>query len=185
MLVYDCLSGVLITGQDVVESGSQAWVELGCSFTFISSEYSMLDIKWYFGPAEEPFLQWVPSSGREPQTVGRRFRSRVNTSHTLTNTTHGFKTEQVIRVARPTIYTSGEYNCKVATFTQEYISTHHLLVFGKRIPHFFSKYVFTFLYSRPWHRALPVIRGPLYGYLCVLQLSPGVPGARPLPDLAQ
>ena len=136
--MYDCLSGVIMTGQDVVESGSQAWVELGCSFNFISSEYSMLDIKWYFGPAEEPFLQWVPSSGREPQTVGRRFTSRVTTSHTLTNTTHGFKTEQVIRVVRPTIHTSGEYTCKVATFMEEQISTHHLLVFGKSMPMFLN-----------------------------------------------
>ena len=23
---------------------------------------------------EEPFLQWVPSAGREPQTIGARFR---------------------------------------------------------------------------------------------------------------
>ena len=138
MLVYDCLSGVQISGRQVLESGSQAWVELGCSFHFISSEYSMLDIKWYFGPAEEPFLQWVPSSGREPQTVGRRFRSRVTTSHTLTNTTHGYKTDQVIRVVRPTIYTSGEYTCKVATFMQEHISTHNLLVFGRIIHNLFN-----------------------------------------------
>jgi hypothetical protein len=121
-----------MTGESVIESGTQEGVELSCSFQFISSEYKELDIKWYFDTEEEPFLQWVPSSGREPQTVGQIFKSRVTTRHTLSNTTHGYKTEQVIRVVRPSIHMSGHYHCKVATFTQEDLSTHNLVIFGKK-----------------------------------------------------
>ena len=107
--VDDCLSEIHITGQSVIESGTQDGVELICSFQFSSSEYKQLDIKWYFATEEEPFLQWVPSSGREPQTVGQMFKSRVTTRHTLNNTTNGYKTEQVIHVLRPSIHMSGHY----------------------------------------------------------------------------
>ena len=120
-----------ISGPSVIESGSKAWIELSCSFHFNTSEYKQLDMKWYFDMDDEPFLQWVPSSGRKPQTIGQRFKSRVITRHILTNTTEGYKTEQVIRVLRPTIHISGDFNCRVATFTQEYIGTHSLIVFGK------------------------------------------------------
>ena len=124
-----CLSEVHITGPSVIESGSQPFVELTCSFHFLSSEYNQLDIKWYFDTEEEPSLQWVPSSGRQPQTIGQRFKSRVKTRHVLTNTTHGYKTDQVIRVFHPSIHTSGDYHCKVATFTEEDTSSHSLMIF--------------------------------------------------------
>ena len=96
---------------------------------------------------EEPFLQWVPSAGRQPQTIGPRFRyraqisyshvsrvilrSRVDTRHVLTNTSTGYRTEQVIRVDKPSLVTSGTYTCKAATFTSEMIASHSLLIFGE------------------------------------------------------
>ena len=131
ILVDFCLSTIQTHGPSVVESGTQPWVEVNCSFYFNSSEYQQLDIKWYFDSEEEPFMQWVPSSGRQPQTIGQRFTARVTTSHVLTNITDGFRAEQVIHVFLPTIHTSGDYTCKVATFTQESASTHSLVVFGK------------------------------------------------------
>ena len=156
--VDDCLSEIHITGESVIESGTQEGVELSCSFQFISSEYKELDIKWYFDTEEEPFLQWVPSSGREPQTVGQMFKSRVTTRHTLTNTTHGYKTEQVIRVLRPSIHMSGHYHCKVATFTQEDTSTHSLVIYGKNTCHIIIFYIPP--YSRPRCRPLPLLLLP-------------------------
>ena len=131
ILVDSSLSDIHTHGPSVVESGSQPWVEVTCSFYFTSPEYQQLDMKWYADSAEEPFLQWVPSSGRQPQTVGQGYTARVTTRHVLTNTTGGFRAEQVIRVSRPTIHTAGDYTCKVATFTQESASTHSLVVFGK------------------------------------------------------
>merc|ERR1719195_2572198 len=116
------ISDVLITGPSVLENGRQQWVDLACSFTFSSPEYKQLDIKWYFDNEEEPFLQWVPSAGRQPQTIGPRFRSRVDTEHLLSNTSRGLVTSQVLRVDQPSILTSGLYHCKVATFTTEEIS---------------------------------------------------------------
>ena len=58
-------------------------------------------------------------------------RSRVDTRHVLTNTSTGYRTEQVIRVDKPSLVTSGEYTCKVATFTSEMITSHSLLIFGE------------------------------------------------------
>ena len=156
--VDNSLSEIFITGQSVLESGNQEEVELTCSFQFSSSEYNQLDIKWYFGTAEEPFLQSVPSSGREPQTIGQMFKSRVTTRDMLTNTTHGYKTEQVIHVLRPSIHMSGQYHCKVATFTQEDISTHSLVIYGKNTCHIIIFYIPP--YSRPRCGPLPLLLLP-------------------------
>ena len=71
----------------MVESGTHPWVEITCSFYFNSSEYNQLDMKWYYNNQEEPFLQWVPSSGRQPQTIGQRFKGRIETRHSLSNDT--------------------------------------------------------------------------------------------------
>ena len=129
-LVCSLLSPLEVHGIPVVESGTLPWVEMTCSFYFNSSEYNQIDMKWYYNSDEQPFLQWVPSSGRQPQTIGKRFKGRIETHHNLSNNTEGFKTDQVIRVLRPTIHTSGEYTCRVATFTQESATTHSLIVFG-------------------------------------------------------
>ena len=58
-------------------------------------------------------------------------RSRVDTRHVLTNTSSGYSTQQVIRVNKPSLVTSGAYTCKVATFTSEMIASHSLLIFGE------------------------------------------------------
>ena len=129
-LVCSLLSPLEVHGIPVVESGTLPWVEMTCSFYFNSSEYNQIDMKWYYNSDEQPFLQWVPSSGRQPQTIGQRFKGRIETHHNLSNDTELFKTDQVIRVLRPTIHTSGEYTCRVATFTQERATTHSLIVFG-------------------------------------------------------
>ena len=61
-----------------------------------------------------------------------RARSRVETRHTLTNSSQGvYQVAQVVRVAAPSLHTSGPYTCKVATFTTEMTDTHTLLIFGE------------------------------------------------------
>jgi len=124
------ISDVQMSGPHVLENGRQQHVDLSCSFMASRLEEEQLDIKWYFENEEEPFLQWVPSSKRPPQTIGPRFRSRVETSHVRVNVTNDtFRVEQVIRVIQPSILTSGVYTCKVATFTSEQITSHNLLIF--------------------------------------------------------
>ena len=81
------MSPLDLSGIPVVESGTHPWVEITCSFYFNSSEYNQLDMKWYYNNQEEPFLQWVPSSGRQPQTIGQRFKGRIETRHSLSNDT--------------------------------------------------------------------------------------------------
>ena len=129
----DCLSGVLVTGPAVLDIHQlvNPWVELTCSFTHTMKEYKELDIKWYFSTEEEPFLQWVPSSGKDPQTIGQRFKNRLQASQAARNTSRGFTIEQVIRVERPSVHLSGDYTCKVASFFAEERTTHNLIIFGK------------------------------------------------------
>ena len=56
----------------------------------------------------------------------------METRHTLTNSSQGvYQVAQVVRVAAPSLHTSGPYTCKVATFTTEMTDTHTLLIFGE------------------------------------------------------
>jgi hypothetical protein len=65
------------------------YVDLSCSFSHTPQEYKELDLKWYFSTEEEPFLLWVPSSGRKPQTIGQRFKKRLEVTHSVRNTSEG------------------------------------------------------------------------------------------------
>ena len=106
------------------------WLSLSCSFKHRLQEYQQLDIKRYFSSEEEPFLQWVPSTGREHQVIGQRFRNRLVVRESARNTTDGFMIEQVVRVERPSVHLSGNYSCKVASFFTEQSTTHSLIIFG-------------------------------------------------------
>ena len=94
-------------------------------------------MQWYFGGDDSPFLQWVPSSGREPALVGQtEFRTRLmvwsNTSVGGRETARDhLLLEQTVRVERPGVHLSGHYTCKVATFFKEQKSTHQVIIFGK------------------------------------------------------
>ena len=95
----------------------------------------MMNLQWYFGSAESPFLQWVPSSGREPAMVGgSEFRNRLEvTSNTTVSLVEGdnLVLEQILRVERPGVHLSGIYTCKVATFFTEEKSSHKVIIFGE------------------------------------------------------
>ena len=129
-----CLTLLDLTGPQAVRSGSQAWVELTCTFKHTLSESQQVDLKWYYSDEEEPFLQWVPSTGRDPQIRGKRFSSglAVTMHYAAVNTTEDQIVSQVLRLDRPTTLLSGDYHCRVATFTHEERKTHTLTVFGKQ-----------------------------------------------------
>ena len=115
---------------DVAEL-ADPWVSLTCSFSHTPGEYKELDLKWYFSTEEEPFLQWVPSSGSKPQAIGQRFKNRLEVTHSARNTSEGSRISQIIRVLRPSVHLSGDYTCKVASFFMEESSVHNLIIFGK------------------------------------------------------
>ena len=95
-----------------------------------------------------------------------------------------FKTEQVIRVLRPTIHTSGDYTCRVATFMMEQAATHTLIIFGNN-NHYLSIHYKQLFHYRPWGRPLPLTLLPAYLHQPVLLGLPGLPRAVPLPYLVQ
>ena len=78
-------------------------------------------------------MQWVPSTGREPQTIGQRFKNRLVVRHSARNLSQGARIEQILRIERPSVHLSGDYSCKVASFFTEESSTHNLLIFGKEL----------------------------------------------------
>jgi len=123
-----CLKLLHLRGPHAVRSDTQAWVELTCTFQHTMSESQQLDLKWYYSEEEEPFLQWVPSTGREPQIRGG-FSSGMTVRHQTTNTTEKKMVEQVLRLERPSTRMSGDYTCRVATFTHEERKSHTLTIF--------------------------------------------------------
>ena len=108
-------------------------MELSCSFLHTKEEFDQLDLKWYRDMDEEPFLQWVPSSQRPPQVVGEEnlLTRRMNMEHMTANTTMGYRIEQIIVMEGPTVELSGEYHCRVATFSEEIINSLIMTIFGK------------------------------------------------------
>jgi len=124
-----CLKLLHLRGPHSLRSGSQAWVELTCTFQHTLSESQQLDLKWYYSEEEEPFVQWVPSTGREPQIRGKRFSSGITVRQQIKNTTTEKRVEQVLRIARPSTQLSGDYTCRVATFTHEERMSHTMTVF--------------------------------------------------------
>jgi len=118
-----------LSGPQAFRSGSQAWVELTCKFQHTHLESQQLDLKWYFSNEDEPFLQWVPSTGRDPQIRGERFSSSMTVRHHISNTTDEQKVSQILRLKRPSTHFSGDFHCRVATFTHEERKTHTMTVF--------------------------------------------------------
>ena len=125
------LSLLSLTGPQAILTNSQAWVELTCTFKHRRSEWRQVDLKWYFSSEEEPFLQWVPSTRRAPQIRGKAFAKSVKVRHEVTNTTDGREVAQVLRLEQPGTQFSGQYHCRVSTFTHEERKSHTMTVFGK------------------------------------------------------
>ena len=81
-LLFDSTVSLKITNfkvPRVVEQGRT--IELSCEFEYSEEEREDLDVKWYFRDSRIPFLQWVPSSGRQPYVMMDKFKGR--TEHTL------------------------------------------------------------------------------------------------------
>jgi len=111
----NCLKIEPLEGPWVVEANSRPYVDLTCGFSFNSSEINQLDVKWYFQNSAQPFIQWVPSTGRAPQSIGDQWASQLELSHT--NSSNQYR--QRVRIDKPSSKFSGSYRCKVSTFHEE------------------------------------------------------------------
>ena len=60
----------------VVEQGRP--IDISCEFEYLEEEREELDVKWYFRDSRVPFLQWVPSSGRQPHVLIDKFKGKVD-----------------------------------------------------------------------------------------------------------
>ena len=132
-----CLELVSLAGPSSVQEGSQAWVELTCTFSFAAAELGQLDVKWYRGQADhtEPFLLWVPSMPAPPQIRDAELRGLISVRNTSAVTGRGARAAhvvaQTVHMPRPGLSMSGRYTCRVATFLQEHSAHHHLVVYGE------------------------------------------------------
>ena len=108
-------------------------VELVCSFLHTEAEFQQIDLKWFKDTDEQPFLQWVPSYGKEPQVLrmGDHLMIGMTVGHRSMNTTKGYRIDQKVVLYSNRTEISGNYSCKVATFFDEVIRTLTLTFFGR------------------------------------------------------
>ena len=64
------------TKPSVVEPGRT--IDISCEFESTEEEREELDVKWYFRDSRIPFIQWVPSTGRQPHVLVDRFKGKVD-----------------------------------------------------------------------------------------------------------
>ena len=64
------------TMPSVVEQGRT--IDISCEFEYTEEEREELDVKWYFRDSRVPFIQWVPSTGRQPHVLVDRFKGKVD-----------------------------------------------------------------------------------------------------------
>jgi len=121
----ECLDIEPLEGPWVIESGSRPYVDLVCNFAFNKSEINQLDVKWYFKEEAQPFIQWVPSSNRQAQSIGDRWTDRLELSHQGGDDTFS----QKVRLRSPTSQFSGQYECKVSTFHEEKRTKLNIIVY--------------------------------------------------------
>merc|ERR1719481_472505 len=104
-----------------VLSGEEATLE--CLYGDLSvSEYSELDIKWYFNRTDTPFMVELPFLQGRPQVVEESYerhirlprqRQHLTSRFTLTNTSPNL---------------SGVYTCTVSTFSREIIRMKKIMI---------------------------------------------------------
>ncbi|XP_023341819.1 uncharacterized protein LOC111711657 [Eurytemora carolleeae] len=121
----NCLHIEPLEGPWIVETNSRDYIDLTCTFAFNSSEIKQLDVKWYFQDGAQPFIQWVPSTGREPQSIGEKWGNRLELTHTAGNGSFS----QRVRIHKPGSQFSGQYECKVSTFLIEKRSKLNLIIY--------------------------------------------------------
>ncbi|XP_023346488.1 uncharacterized protein LOC111715408 [Eurytemora carolleeae] len=139
---------------DSAELGST--VQLSCTFTIQMSEEVELDVKWYHNSSSTPILVWVPysrvpyllpssiseylsissfedagdripRSGTEPNRV-----EYLQSGTELSFPRSGTRTKTLISeitLQADSFRLSGEYSCKVSTFSQEIIVGRNIIVY--------------------------------------------------------
>jgi len=163
-----CVDHVGLRGPRAVSLYSS--LTLTCSLTTQAGELSQLDIKWYKDQDQTPFLQWIPSLSRKPQILEQsrsvagnvkvQFR-RYNVSKKSTSGRQ--RIEQMVVFENITTEMSGDFHCRVATFSQELIRSLKISVFGLYSPYriFWTggHSVFSLFRPRDWAPAPPLPAG--------------------------
>ena len=100
--------------------------------TPVHEDFSQLDIKWYHGREEEPFLIWIPSIS-STQVRNERLQSTISVRNTSVNRDgeNGYLVGHIVHFRQPSHIISGLYTCRVATFLQEFSLHHNMIVYGE------------------------------------------------------
>ena len=107
-----------------VISGSDAHFK--CSYSDLNlSDYSELDIKWYFNTSNTPFLVDLPFLQGKPQIVDPLYEALIVLPQKRDGLTSFFILQNISTVF------SGIYTCKVSTFSKEIIRRKKLIISGK------------------------------------------------------
>jgi len=90
---------------------------LNCDYSYEESESSQLVLTWYFNESPIPIYQWVPSLDMGPQVIHEMFKDNLDLTHEADQ--DKFKKHSALRISNPDQRFTGNYKCRVSTFTKE------------------------------------------------------------------
>lgn len=126
------IASINITDLDVpdsIELGKKEEIVLDCNFE-MDKEEENLEIKWFFNGDLEQVYQWIPESGKPGFAMGL-LKDRLDLSFKVTNDNSTMY--RALKITNITQDLSGNYTCKVSTFTNEDTQTKQLIIYCEYI----------------------------------------------------
>ena len=109
-----------------VLNGSVQSIVLDCVYVLENNTASGLVVKWYHNRSPAPIYQWIP--GYPPQAFGL-LRGHVNLGHVISNDRQ--MRHRAIQLLRPRPELSGEFTCKVSTWSGLDTATKRMTIYCK------------------------------------------------------
>ena len=115
-----------------VLNGSVKSIILDCVYSLDTpnNTASGLVVKWYHNRSPAPIYQWIP--GYPPQAFGL-LRGHVNLGHVISNDRQ--MRHRAIQLLRPRPELSGEFTCKVSTWSGLDTATKRMTIYGEDRSH--------------------------------------------------
>ena len=120
--IHGLTSELRIQNNKVISGGD---VDFKCSYSDLNlSDYSELDIKWYFNTSNTPFLVDLPFLQGKPQIVDPLYEAHILFPNKRDGLASSFILQNISKAF------SGIYTCKVSTFSREITRRKKLIISG-------------------------------------------------------
>ncbi|CAG7733551.1 unnamed protein product, partial [Allacma fusca] len=108
----------------LVKNGTDEFIILDCDYNLSDTEKEGLVVKWFFNGSINPVYQWIPP--KKPQGLGL-FASRLDLTYKASE--DPYKMYRALRILRPSVELTGDYKCRVSTFSSEAYKSAAMLVY--------------------------------------------------------